>query len=117
MSVGNGHCDPEYNVPECAFDGGDCCPVADSVHLGDGHCDGLVFNTEICGFDDGDCIEFNEEYPDCFALGDYTLNELYNEYKRIDREYENRDYPVLGNGICENFGMFNVPECGYEGGE
>ncbi len=23
--VGNGLCDAQYNIPECNFDGGDCC--------------------------------------------------------------------------------------------
>ena len=24
-AVGNGLCDAQYNIPECSFDGGDCC--------------------------------------------------------------------------------------------
>ena len=49
---------------------------------------------------------------------DYTLNELYNEFKRFEREHENRGtLPVIGNNICENLDIYNVPECGYEGGE
>jgi len=119
VSVGNGFCDLEYNVPECAFDGGDCCPVETSPHKGDGSCDGLIFNTEICDFDGGDCLEFNAEYPECRVVtqDDYTLNELYNEFKRFEDEYRTRNIPVLGDGICQNFGYYNVPECGYEGGD
>jgi len=28
--------------------------------LGDGKCDGAMFNVKECGFDDGDCVTCNE---------------------------------------------------------
>lgn len=109
--IGDGECNSEFNLPECGFDGGDCCPVMEDDRLGDGYCDGYVFNTEICGFDDGDCLEFNEKYPMCCGLENYTLNELWNEYSRLEHVF------ALGDGICDNVPIYNGPECGYDGGD
>jgi hypothetical protein len=81
--IGDGFCDDETNVPECNWDGGDCCfPESDftecdacechgAVHdngyqngldehgchpswIGDGQCDDET-NTLECQFDGGDC--------------------------------------------------------------
>lgn len=114
-SLGNGHCNSKNNVPECDFDGGDCCPVADSPFLGDGYCDGLIFNTEVCGFDAGDCSFLNSKFPNCDVAKDYTLLELYIKNREIEASPIIRK--SLGDGVCENFELYNVPECGFEGGD
>ncbi len=105
-------CDAEFNLPECGFDGGDCCPVMDDPRLGDGFCDGYVFNIEICGFDEGDCDQFNRDYPNCAAALDHRTNiELWNEFRRLPHFF------ALGDGICDNVPMYMGPECGYDGGD
>lgn len=109
--IGDNLCNSEYNLPECGFDGGDCCPVMDDPRLGDGFCDGYVFNTEICGFDEGDCDSFNKEYPMCCGLENHTLNELWNEFQRLPHFF------AIGDGICDNVPMYNTPECGFDGGD
>jgi hypothetical protein len=40
--------------------------------LGDGHCDGGVFNTQECGWDDGDCIICNSVVPDPSKIGKFS---------------------------------------------
>mmetsp|Transcript_3795 Transcript_3795/g.4652 ORF Transcript_3795/g.4652 Transcript_3795/m.4652 type:complete len:275 (+) Transcript_3795:119-943(+) len=114
-SLGDGKCNPENNVPECNFDGGDCCPVAGSPFLGDGYCDGLVFNTEVCGFDAGDCLHLNKKYPNCDVTKDFTLLELYIKNQEIEASPIIRK--SIGDGVCENFKLYNVPECGFEDGD
>lgn len=116
--IGDGECNPEFNLIECGFDGGDCCPVENDDRLGDGHCDGFVFNTPICGYDGGDCEEFNSKYPNCMIEENYTLNELYHEQRlsKNDKNDEN-DHFAIGDGICQALPMYNTPECGYEGGD
>jgi hypothetical protein len=37
----------DFNSIECGFDGLDCCPVLGDERLGDGICDGLIFNTDV----------------------------------------------------------------------
>ena len=90
--------------------GGDCYPVADSDQLGDGVCDGFIFNTQICGFDGGDCLDFNIQHPKCCGTENYTILELFNEYHR-------HPYFGLGDGKCDGISMYSGPECGYDGGD
>ena len=56
ISVGNGLCNPENNIPICNYDGGDCCP--NSNLIGDSQCDYINFN-HVCQFDGGDCCYKN----------------------------------------------------------
>lgn len=62
--LNNSVCEREYNTRECGFDGGDClsfnkkypnCVVDFPSKVGDGICNGGLFETEVCGFDGGDC--------------------------------------------------------------
>ena len=62
--------------------------------IGDGTCNGGVYNTEECGFDGGDCLDFNNRYPNC----------------TVDVPY------FIGDGTC-NGGMYNTEECGFDGGD
>ena len=67
--LGDGECDgDEYNVTECAWDGGDCikkavigypnCFVFSPEYIKDGMCDyGEEYNTFLCGWDGTDCID------------------------------------------------------------
>ena len=46
--VGNGICDDDkdgYNIEDCGFDGGDCCKVQMPDWIGNGDCDGGLYNT------------------------------------------------------------------------
>merc|ERR1719471_2045737 len=42
----------------CAWDGGDCneCTVEIPTNVGNGICDGGIYNVSECGWDGGDCI-------------------------------------------------------------
>eukprot|EP00300_Choanocystis_sp_HF-7_P042640 c9366_g1_i3.p1 GENE.c9366_g1_i3~~c9366_g1_i3.p1 ORF type:complete len:140 (+),score=33.82 c9366_g1_i3:88-507(+) len=75
--IGNGACDRDLNIPECSFDGGDCCSATcvnaaftcgssgflcialgncSRADVGDGFCDAR-FNIAECSFDGGDCCQ------------------------------------------------------------
>jgi hypothetical protein len=85
-----------FNTEHCEFDGGDCikanqkypdCPVLiltnkmlttfDSDNpfpaLGDGRCDGGIFNTKECGWDDGDCLICNAVVPHPSKIGEFDF--------------------------------------------
>lgn len=60
----NGRCDGWMNTFECDYDGEDCasfnlqypsCHVPDTNIVGDGFCNGGIYNTIACGNDGGDC--------------------------------------------------------------
>ena len=58
---------------QCGLDHGDCddCKVDDRSRIGDGVCDGGIFNTEECGWDGRDCLDEAKQellanlYPNC----------------------------------------------------
>ena len=88
--------------PDCNS-GGDCasfnatypgCKVDVPSYIGDGDCNGKVYNTENCGCDGGDCDEFNEKYPNC----------------KVDKPY------WIGDDECDD-GDYNTEECGFDGGD
>ncbi|CAN0450191.1 unnamed protein product, partial [Ectocarpus fasciculatus] len=39
INIGDGYCDVENNIPECAYDGGDCCSCT---------CDSSGDDTDVC---------------------------------------------------------------------
>ena len=114
--VGNGWCDVtetenrEFLSEECQNDGGDCnfensvdvpteypnCTVIYTYYIGDGWCDGGIYNTPECGFDGGDCDWFNADFPNC------TVEDPWR----------------LGDGVCFGRGRgYNTPECGFDDGD
>lgn len=59
--LGDGNCTPALNIPECAYDEGDCkvlgfpdCHVDEPNKIGDGNCN-EDYNIQECNFDNGDC--------------------------------------------------------------
>lgn len=135
-----------YNK-ECAFEGTDCfipdypaCQVPFASYIGDGKCNGGVYNTEDCGWDGGDCVEHNANYPFCnfttvanignglcdkenlnvqecgFDGGD--CNEFNSKYGASGCDVGDQMYKV-GNGYCDYspFQNFNDPECNFDGGD
>ena len=72
----------------------DKCRASDKSKLGNGLCDGGLYNTEECGFDDGDCTAFNLKYGDC----------------EVEFPY------LIGNDQCDG-STYNVAECGFDGGD
>lgn len=100
--AGDGVCDEILNNVGCEFDMGDCvyfnlaykeCKVPLPSLVGNGVCDGMVYNTEECHHDGMDC--FIEEYPDCYV----------------------EDISKIGNGVCNGGDMYNTKECGHDGGD
>lgn len=69
------------------------CNVGIFTCLGDGRCDGGMYNTEVCEWDGGDCDEFNKKYPDCIV-----------------------PFPTsIGDRRCSIKGNHNTKECGWDG--
>ena len=144
-TLGDGVCHYENNLPNCAFDGGDCClstnttcdstchcldPEAEEnqqglflgeclgniTWVGDGWCDGLN-NVVACGFDGGDCCSST-----CNADG-YVCGEN-SSFHCVDPEaVENSmeysecqgDLDTSGDRRCDVDN--NNQECGFDGGD
>mmetsp|Transcript_7796 Transcript_7796/g.11548 ORF Transcript_7796/g.11548 Transcript_7796/m.11548 type:complete len:1061 (+) Transcript_7796:217-3399(+) len=100
-TMANQICDPEFAIPECQFDAGDCCSYAiqGSELFGDGTCNGGMISSELCGYDNGDCLDFKREYPSC------PLEEIAK-----DKASES---VILGDGVCDS-NLYASEECGYE---
>jgi hypothetical protein len=139
--VGDGTCQDEHNIAECGYDGGDCCRkrLKDPTFLGDGNCNGGLYNTVDCAYDSGDCDLFRKNHPFCpdldlqedlykddgspIALGDGVCDFI-PEYMTKECGYENGDCidcqvpdpSRLGNGICDG-GLYNTKECGFDVGD
>ena len=64
--IGDGVCNDQTNIAECAYDGLDCC----SIMVGDGICNDETNNFE-CNYDGGDCcVNINtDSCSDCNCLG------------------------------------------------
>jgi len=99
--VGNNKCNITFALPQCEYDGGDCCPydIQMSPSFGDGKCDGRMHNTAGCLYD----------YKDCKAF-----NDLYRMYP--NESLINTANVRLGDGICQG-GGYDIEECGYEFGD
>jgi len=71
------------------------CPISgdDISRIGNGECDGGLYNRVECDFDGLDCINFNIGYPSCNAISPTELS----------------------NGYCEKDN--NTTECRYDGGD
>ena len=71
------------------------CEVERPYLIGNGLCDGGVYNTEACKWDSGDCADFNaKNLTDC------------------DVKYPNR----IGNGACDG-GEYETEACAWDGGD
>jgi len=102
--VRNGDCNRTFAIPQCDYDGGDCCPynIQRTLSFGDGKCHGGIMTTELCGYDNGDCRDFVTTYPLC------PLEEL--------AAMNGSATVILGDGICDSQ-VYNITECGYENGD
>jgi hypothetical protein len=121
--IGDGFCDGLFNTTECGLDGTDCPPPCDNdgyfgpnctlfypncsvpipEWIGDGACDGDVYNTEACGFDGTDCP------PPCDNDGYFGPN--------CTLFYPNCSVPNpqwIGDGTC-NGDVYKTEACGWDG--
>jgi hypothetical protein len=121
--VGNGLCNDLTNIPECDFDGGDCCgscittefcsecqchgEYIDTVILnplvGNGYCNDIT-NNAGCNYDGGDCCGTcinTEQCLDCECKDEILGNGIHNA--------------LVGNGFCDD--ETNYPNCNYDGFE
>ena len=105
--VGDGTCQSEFNIPECSFDDGDCCPFEYSdERFGDGKCHGGFIGSGYCNYDLNDCNDFRRQFSEC------DLEQI-----ALDMDADNvKTIPILGNGICESKYYLNE-ECGHEFGD
>ncbi len=104
IEVGNGYCDLQFAIPECDYDGGDCCPynITRSPEFQDGQCNGGLISTMGCTYDGGDCDALVREFPEC------PLDSI----AAIDGSSD----IILGDGICES-AMYAGETCGREYGD
>lgn len=103
-----------------------CAIAVDQLsRVGDGTCDGGVFNTVQCNFDGGDCVITNLAFPKCKVdkpslIGDGTCQDEMNiEDCGFDGgdccPYDESD-PLLGDGKCHGL-WYNTYQCGWDGGD
>ena len=109
LNIGDNTCDGILNNEDCGFDGDDCtefkikypgCPIpADTTLLGDGFCNGGVYDTIQCARDDGDCdqqcpdVPESEKITTSIATGDFD-NDSHHDI-------------VFGNCLLSNQLLFN----------
>lgn len=137
VHLGDGFCDDVNNVPECEYDGGDCCKnghlnqflyckkceckdkehhktrkcdakCGSQEHKGDKYCDDDN-NSCGCGWDGGDCCGHN---------GNKRQFEYCNKCKCLNSEFKAPDCPVAkykADGICDDIN--NTKKCGWDGGD
>ena len=92
--VGDGECDDQTNIPECFYDGGDCCVINSHNTYWQGNRDQFDFTCFIC-----ECI------------GD-PFQALQNSVGN----YSNCPMPQwVGDYICDD--ETNIPECNYDDGD
>ena len=100
VEVSNGICNFDFAIPECDYDGGDCCPYdiqRSPIFFRNGQCNGGEIGSKGCEYDGGDCRDFVTMYPSCpLAGGD--------------------NHTILGNNVCEG-GVLATEECGYKNGD
>ncbi|CAN0440595.1 unnamed protein product, partial [Pylaiella littoralis] len=94
--VGDGYCNQDNNIPECNYDGGDCCECTCEAPETDDDWDGAC--GRWAGFA---CID-----PDAACVDDDSVT--------IDM-IENCNAGEIGNGYCDNSN--NNAECAYDGGD
>jgi hypothetical protein len=125
--LGDGICDfiPEYMTKECGYEFGDCsdCKVDDPSKLGNGICDGGLYNTEVCGFDVRDCEECNSIVDDFSRVGNgvcdggiYMSEPTCNADGGDCQECVVDNIELVGNGVC-NGGDYMSKKCGKDGGD
>ena len=99
--MNNGYCNDETNIPECNFDGGDCC--------------GSCIITDYC--------------TNCTCIGNVIVNGVPNalvgdgfcndEINNANCSYDGWDCcptsNLLGDGFCND--ETNIPECMYDHGD
>ncbi|CAM9504237.1 unnamed protein product [Ectocarpus fasciculatus] len=91
INIGDGYCDVENNIPECAYDGGDCCSCT---------CDSSRDGTDVCTRfacvdASAPCVDDDDITVEILEICDGALG--------------------LGDGRCAM--ETNIPECHYDGGD
>ena len=126
--VGDGYCNDEANIPECEYDGGDCCGpcivtdycfececlntfnydfgLSSTINplIRNGFCNDET-NNENCFFDGGDCCGpcvVKLHCSECQCLSDETIcNPIF--------------YRFLRDGKCHD--LLNIAACNFDGGD
>eukprot|EP00752_Nemacystus_decipiens_P017790 g15950.t1 len=98
LSIGNGFCDEVNNIPECNYDGGDCCSCTCSVPEGSDDDSSGPFSA-CSGFA---CID-----PEAPCVDDDSITAGFLE--------NCADVTDVGNGFCD-FGN-NNELCNFDGGD
>jgi hypothetical protein len=110
LEVGNGFCQRCLNVPECNWDGGDCCPET---------CEKISLPLESEGVSD-DTLSFScdPRRMECLSprgLSDWSCKSA----PKLSASSETLDCDAnddrIGNGICDR--DLNAAVCGYDGGD
>lgn len=137
LRLGDGKCDKDLNTTSCGYDGGDClendtkCLVPNGDFLGDGRCNGGIYNTAACNWDDGDCIVCNSKVTssefdrigdglcdgDILSIDECNLDgndciEFIDNYPDCNVEFPSK----VGDGICDPSPYFSE-DCEWDGGD
>jgi hypothetical protein len=112
LEVGNGFCQRCLNVPECNWDGGDCCPET---------CEKIILPLESEGVSD-DTLSFScdPRRMNCLSfprdLSDWTCNSAPEFSDASDEALDcDANDGRIGNGKCDR--DLNAAACGYDGGD
>jgi hypothetical protein len=121
--VGNEFCNDETNIPECGYDGGDCCGCVITEHCEDCACLGNITSGEItnsfvgnslcndemnnlnCNYDGGDCCGYNinlEHCSECTCFHQETC-------------LAGVSHAFIGDSVCND--ETNNAGCNYDGGD
>ncbi|CAN0225140.1 unnamed protein product, partial [Scytosiphon promiscuus] len=125
-ALGDGFCDPEYNVPACNYDGGDCCAcscVDGPLHsCGDSSSSHAKYDGSAVGGADWGVYDTYEFY---YTTVGYTSSSersscrdpvcLFDPAAFTEFPDCTGDWWTLANGICDAFN--NNLACGYDGGD
>eukprot|EP00903_Cladosiphon_okamuranus_P014617 g13555.t1 len=94
-SMGDGYCNNDNNIAECAYDGGDCCScTCDPAAAGDDSPGACQYGF-ACVDPNADCVNDDDITVEMFDACDWV--------------------PSIGNGYCDL--DMNIPECNYDGGD
>jgi len=96
--IQDGYCDSNMNIPQCNYDGGDCCEAScDCASVGNCYA--------VCGSNGwNECVDPNAGGS---GIGSGTVDLSGCNVNHLD---------WIGDGYCDQ-GVYNTPECNFDGGD
>ena len=102
------------------------CDVLDPNFIGNGECNNFFYNTPQCNYDGGDCCEdtcIDGKFP-CETNSQKCKDPESNFYVIPNFPQDSFDYSncnvtipkAISDGYCDK-GLYNTPQCNYDGGD